>query len=73
MYILKNNKHYSENPLSEQSRYKMECKFKKLLSKAEEIAAETINVNRKAFDEIVKRLTENKILSREELLKINAA
>lgn len=71
-FTIKGLGHYSENPLSEQSRYEMECRLEEMLSNADKLATETINGNRKTFDEIVKRLMKNKILSREELLETNS-
>lgn len=70
-YILKAVVHYSENPISEQSQYEMECKLNELLDNADKKAAEIINGNRKVFDAIVEKLVKNKILSHEELVTIN--
>lgn len=69
-FILKSTGHYSENPLSEQSKYEMECKFNEILKNADKKSTEIIKSNKHAFDEIVNKLVENKILSHEELLAI---
>lgn len=69
-FVLKSVVHYSENPISEQSQYEMECKLNEMLDNADKKATEIIKNNRKLFDAIVKKLLQNKILCHEELVSI---
>ena len=70
-FLIATMENFQEKVLSDQSRYELESQMEEIFKKAEKSAIDIIKNNRNKFDRIVKKLTENKILSREELLAIN--